>query len=164
MEGALAGLPAVNDPNTTRHFTRSSVKPRFLFPTSSKARGKTGDTTDEEAITDIEYPEELRAETESKDKEVKTPAKNRFYATPPTTARATRTTAKRISPPSSPIEGEAEIDSPFTVKRAKKSPFESWQRSKPGSSSASASGRATRKRDAESPIPEGGPKRQKGKA
>ena len=160
MEGALGGLPFVNDPDTPRHFTRSSVKPRFLFPASSKTPGRTGDTTDEEAVTDIEYPEELGAGAESKDKDLITPAKNRFYATPPTTARTTRTTAKRVSPPSSPVEIGSETDSPFTVKRAKKSPFDGWQRSKPGSTSTRTT---TRKRDAESPIPDEGSKRQKGK-
>ena len=155
-QDALGGLPAVHDPDTPRHFTRSSVKPRLLFPHASRPHGKTGDTTDEEAVTDIEYPPELQ-EAEPANKEVATPAKKRYYATPPTTAKATRTTAKHASPLSSPIKEEDGADSPFTVKRARTSPFDKWQRLKPSPSSV---GR-TRKRDAVSPVVDEGSKRQK---
>lgn len=137
----MSGLPAVEDTNTPRHFTRSSIKPRLLFP----KQGKTGDTTDEEAVTDIEYPQGSKG--------AETPAKKRVYVTPPTTARTTRT--KQLSLPSSPAEAEAK--SPFSVKRAKKSAFDAWQRSKPGAASR------TRKRDAESPVKDEGSKRQKSK-
>ena len=155
----MGGLPSVNDPNTPRHFTRSSVKPRFLFPPTSKVPGKTGDTTDEEAVTDIEYPQELQG-SEAKEKDFNTPAKNRCYVTPPTTGKASRTTGKRISPPSSPPEAPPETDSPFTVRRATRGAFDGWQSLKPGSASAGTG----RKRNAQSPEPTQGPKRQRSRA
>ena len=161
-EEAMVGLPFVDDPGTPRHFTRSSVKPRFLFPQPSKTPAKTGDTTDEEAITDTDYPQELDGATSHTKDSVTTPAKQRFYATPPTTARTTRTTAKRAATPDSAPEDEetGEANSPFAVKRAKTSPFNKWNRSKPGSRSPVKG----RKRDAHSPVAAEGSKRQKAQA
>ena len=162
----MGSMPAIEDLNTPRHFTRSSVKPRLLFPHATRPRGKTGDTTDEEAVTDIEYPHEHQ-EKEPQAKDVVTPAKKRYYATPPTTVRATRTMSKHVSLPSSPAEGDTTVKSPFTVRRATRtSPNEKLQRSRPGTTAgvgASPVGQDTRKRDAVSPVADaqGGSKRQK---
>ena len=116
-EDALEGLPEVKDLPPSKRFTRSSIKPRFLFPPNASKAGA------------------------------------------PTTARITRTTAKRPMSPSSPAPPSSDVDSPFTVKRAKKnSPFDNWQRTKAEAGSAVPKGR---KRNAESPVAEDSSKRQK---
>lgn len=152
----LADLPFAGIPTAPRRFTRSSVKPRFLFP---DAYGKHGNSTDEEAVTDIEEPQtrevEIEEPTESKGKVAATPSKQKYYATPPTTARTTRATVKRTTQD----QAEEEDDLPaslFTVRKAKRgSPFDGWSRTKAGESSIGQ----TRKRDAESPLLEEAAKR-----
>ena len=151
----LVDLPFDHTPATPCRFTRSSIKPRFLY---GDAYGKKGDTTDEEAVTDIEDPASLEVEAgatpDSKSKATATPSKQKYYATPPTTARTTRSTAKRATP--DPIEEEDDLPaSLFTVRKAKGSPFDGWSRTKAGEASTGQ----TRKRDTESPLAEEAAKR-----
>ena len=120
-------MPLVEDgPDTPRHFLRSSVKPRFLFPAKNDST-----EADEEAITDIEEVA----------KDPATPVKPGFQmpASPPTTVRATRSTAKGDIPHETDKEGDkVEVKSPFTLKKASKrsSPFDGWQRTKGAATAA----------------------------
>lgn len=121
----MTGVPQPRGVTPPPRFTRTSHKPRTLFP---EAHGK-GYTTDEEAVTDIEHPEKHGID-KSATKPAGTPAKQRFYATPPTTARTTRSTAKRTigETTSEPDELSTSL---FTVKKGKKtSPFSEWARMK----------------------------------
>lgn len=160
---ALTGLQ-MDQLASPRPFTRSSVKPRFLFGDNERAsrRSKTGitashnynhqsmgDTSDEEAITDIEdTTHDLDgAEAEAEEPEVQTPTKPCFNgpATPPTTTR------KRVAfhdplifDPGAATAGdsaEADNDARFRVRKAAKkpSPFDGWARTKSGRASSSSS-------------------------
>lgn len=124
-DGAEEGLN-LDQFETPRHFTRSSVKPRLLFPSASK---EVSSLTDEEAPTDIE--DQVASEPE-----VDTPSKPRFApATPPDTNRAKRTVKKPMD--NSPAVGDSdEDDVPGTSTKQPKrpSPFMNWQRVKASSS------------------------------
>jgi len=112
-----------------RPFTRSSIKPRLLFPPTVES-----ELVDEEAITDIEEQAQvgdsemadLAADTE--EEPLTTPVKHVFTPfSPPTSGRATRGSASKHVPPE-PVEFL-----PAGTRKAKKtSPFDSWQRSKAG--------------------------------
>ena len=123
----------------SKHFTRSSIKPRLLFP-SAKIEKPEVDNTDEEAITDIEerHPEhggitELALDTE--DEPLVTPVKVSFTpSTPPTTGHATRASTKKLAIDNSPRAPEPmEMRASVTVKKGRTlSPFDRWKRVKPG--------------------------------
>ncbi len=126
-----------------RHFTRSSIKPRLLFPPAAKA-----DLVDEEAITDIEELEPVAdsemtdAIVDTEEEPLLTPVKNTFVpASPPASGRTTRST-KKIVPPE-PVESMP-TDS---RNRKKVSPFSSWQRSKAGVISGAGSAGKGKKRE-----------------
>lgn len=129
-----------------RPLTRSSIKPRLLFPTAEQSRAreaKSHNTEDEEADTDIEEPMDGVSTPYDQVNEVAaTPKAPRFGpVTPPTTARATR--SKKVELCSSPAgptsDEEYECTSPMIRNRrtasAKVSPFDQWQRVKPVKSS-----------------------------
>lgn len=145
-----------------RPFTRSSIKPRLLFPTAAQRqeRGLPVDE-DEEAITDIEdlppLPNDSEMtdvgpeETEEEEQAVTTPVNHSFSTptTPPVTGHATRSSTKKAelgySSPMGP-EPESEPDpleppqapEPVTRRRGKKlSPFDGWQRIKASTSTTS---------------------------
>lgn len=118
--------------STTKPFTRSSIKPRLLFPSEEQRHAREeADEADEEAVTDIDMP---------KPADVVTPTKLRHFhlTTPPTTARSRRTAPKE------PVEelvhdngahlGDDLIQSPASsasqVKAKKRSPFAGFQRKK----------------------------------
>jgi hypothetical protein len=132
-------------PNLRRPLTRSSIKPRLLFPTAeqTKAKEKRSQTTEdeEEAITDIE---ESQARMDLDD-QVATPKPPKFApATPPTTARTTR--SKKIDMDTSLLsDDEATVPSPNHVDSgtgARLSPFDNWPRTK-----RQAGGTASKKRE-----------------
>ena len=121
---------------------------------------------DEEAVTDIEMGDANAPVIENIAK-TQTPAQGRFKpATPPTTARATRSTNITSSPRPTPIpEEEPEpmsvgTDDSLTMRpqRNKKSPFDSWQRTKAGCKrpgdavEGPANGKRTRSMAVESPA------------
>lgn len=139
MEGAQDEEAAEDDElaqtvpaNLCRPLTRSSIKPRLLFPTAeqTKAKQKRSETTEdeEEAITDIEEPP---TPMDFANDHVSTPKPPKFApATPPTTARATR--SKKIDMDVS-LGSDDEVPSPNHVdsgKDAKLSPFDNWPRTK----------------------------------
>lgn len=111
-----------------RPFTRSSVKPRLLFPAADKD-DSTIANEDEEATTDIEdhvlagmEPSSPATPTELVDKAPGTPEAPRFApASPPTTARTTRFGAKKASE-----------TTPKSKPASKRSPFDGWRRVKGG--------------------------------
>lgn len=121
-----------------RPLTRSSIKPRLLFPSEQDLidREARADDVDEEAATDIEM-DNLHAHEALPIKSHASGA-----ATPSTTARATRTAKFATSPagPTSIPEGDEGVlgtNDSFDaqvqkVKKAKKSPFDSWARTKGG--------------------------------
>ena len=127
-----------NSPRS-KHFTRSSIKPRLLFP-SAKIEEPEVDNTDEEAITDIEerHPEhggitELAPDTE--EEPLVTPVKVSFTpSTPPTTGHATRASTRRAATGNSPSAPEpVEMRATVTVQKGRRSsPFDGWKRVKPG--------------------------------
>jgi hypothetical protein len=136
-----------------RHFTRSSIKPRLLFPPKQKAQSH---NDDEEAVTDIEEhalptsstTESSAVETPIEKSAPGTPAAPRFApASPPTTGRTTRV-SKRLSPEEAP--------SPAKRPTKSRSPFDTWRRSKSGSKPQG------QKREAEAALPgESSSKRQR---
>ncbi|RYP60423.1 hypothetical protein DL769_008126 [Monosporascus sp. CRB-8-3] len=114
-----------------RRITRSSIKPRLLFPPAGK--GKEADDTvneDEEAATDIEDPASNDADAADTDipatpldlvdEQPDTPKAPRFApASPPSTSRTTRFGSK------------LEVDTTPMKKPTKaRSPFDGWRRSK----------------------------------
>ncbi|KAL8923960.1 MAG: hypothetical protein Q9172_002887 [Xanthocarpia lactea] len=131
-----------------RPLTRSSVKPRLLFPTEKQRRKR--ELAEEEALTEIEDAHGV--ETESKQKKNKkkpiTPTKQSFAppATPPATGHATRSATKQAamnggSPPFGMPEGDVEGSASSGDRhRPKKrtSPFDTWQRTKANGSAGSA--------------------------
>ncbi|MCJ1282621.1 hypothetical protein MMC26_001946 [Xylographa opegraphella] len=139
-----------------RPLTRSSIKPRLLFPNTPQPETEHPDTgvTDEEAVTDIEDPHahdsdmtELAPETG--EEALVTPVKPSFTPTsPPSTGRATRASTKKAALDSSPMGPETvEVKSRFVVKHGRTaSPFDNWRRTKAGA----VSGSKGKKREGES--------------
>ncbi|KAI1430721.1 hypothetical protein GGR50DRAFT_683536 [Xylaria sp. CBS 124048] len=111
-----------NDQIRHRPMTRSSIKPRLLFPAAGKGK-QVANTTDEdeEALTDIEDHASQDAQgsvpktpTQLPKQKVETPDAPRFApASPPSTGRVTRSADKSLKK-----EGKVQ------------SPFDSWRRSK----------------------------------
>jgi len=137
-----------------RPLTRSAIKPRLLWPTEDKEheREQGADDVDEEAVTDVEMGNTASpAQEKLKATELQTPKKARVHkpVSPPTTLRTTRSSHAMTSPTHmTPIfEDEPEPmsvgtdDSLTQPKRAgRKSPFDSWQRTKAGRKRASEAG------------------------
>ncbi|KAL2150883.1 hypothetical protein VTH82DRAFT_7446 [Thermothelomyces myriococcoides] len=127
LDEGEGGLESAVESPTKRHFTRSSIKPRLLFPTDKSDESTKELDEDEEAATDIEdhvlagleaskpeTPEDMIDEAPS------TPRAPRYApASPPATARTTRSVAKKA----------AEL-TPKPKPPAKRSPFDSWRRVK----------------------------------
>ncbi|TAQ87186.1 hypothetical protein B7494_g4498 [Chlorociboria aeruginascens] len=98
--------------------TRSSIKPRLLFPTplQSKAKEARSQATEdeEEAITDIEEPPVTTPVDHHIDEAAVTPMAPKFAPfSPPTTARATR--SKRLDLASSPVTSTSDDESTFSA-------------------------------------------------
>lgn len=115
-----------------RPLTRSSIKPRLLFPTSQQIRAKEARSQmtedEEEAVTDIDDDHVMTTPMDHGDKAVATPKAPKFApASPPTTARATRSKdVDMLSSPRPVSEGGSRKSSSSV------SPFDSWQRIKRG--------------------------------
>lgn len=139
-----------------RPITRSTVKPRLLWPSEEQLDDKHARDAaldeDEEADTDIEQ-EHMPLPLPNAEKDFITPVVNKvappgFVMTPPSTHRATRSASKKLSFMSSfeTIPESAETEAPASPAPTparksgpkKTSPFESWQRKKSNVSSAGA--------------------------
>lgn len=143
-----------------RPLTRSAITPRLLFPSEEQVLERTHgpDDVDEEAVTDIEMPTASPAKQKGKAHEVQTPTRHRFKpASPPSTSRATRSMDKHASPMQSTPTYEDErvpmsvgADETFPTQSKRKSPFDTWQRTKAGKKRAgdvaegASSGKRTR--------------------
>ncbi|KAK4109705.1 hypothetical protein N656DRAFT_782537 [Canariomyces notabilis] len=132
LDDGEGGLESAVESSSRRPFTRSSIKPRLLFPTTKAGESKTVNE-DEEAATDIE--DHVLAGMEE-DQPVTpadlvehapgTPDAPRFApASPPTTARTTRSANKKVVE-STPMKSK---------QPGKRSPFDGWRRTKNGSQS-----------------------------
>lgn len=154
-----------------RPFTRSSIKPRLLFPTAAPHQERPhAAVEEEEAITDIEELPPLPNDSEMTDlapdteeEALVTPVKASFTAptTPPTTGHATRAATRKAKLNSSPPEPVEELG-PFgrTVGRA--SPFDAWQRTK-ATATASESGKGKKRGAGVLERDDRGKKRARGK-
>ncbi|OQO01340.1 hypothetical protein B0A48_12895 [Cryoendolithus antarcticus] len=150
-------------PSAHRPLTRSSIKPRLLFPSSEPEV-----EVDEEALTDIEIPVPAQANVKATPRKPVT-SSSAYLATPPSTKRTSRISTLAI--PASGLatlleeEEETGVTSTSPVvsngKRRKiTSPFDEWPRSKVGVSKAGG-----KKREAESEVEGvGGGKRTRGNA
>ncbi|KOS23047.1 hypothetical protein ESCO_003823 [Escovopsis weberi] len=123
------------DGQSGRALTRSSIKPRLLFPVKKTEKTKEM-LEEEETTTDIEeghsQTEENEPQTPTKieTERAKTPEAPKFApVSPPDTKRVTRSTNKLA-------------DAPTPVKIAKKkSPFDSWRRTKESSATPTSTKR-----------------------
>ncbi len=132
MGGTLSSAPR-------RPLTRSSVKPRLLFPAAKKATPFTAashNTEDEEADTDIEDQDGSSTPIGQIKMTAVTPKAPKFApVSPPTTVRTTRSRKVDMSDAfaAPPSEDEVEIASPSRNLRGRTgrvSPFDSWSRQK----------------------------------
>lgn len=145
IPGTETELDAETSSPKLRPFTRSSIKPRLLFPTDAQRQERShAAVEDEEAVTDIEELPPLPNDSEMTDlapdteeEALVTPVKESFTAptTPPTIGHATRAATRKaklnISPPE-PAEGIG----PFERTAGRASPFNAWQRTKATTSGA----------------------------
>lgn len=142
--------------NARERITRSSIKPRLLFP-PREATPNPNDV-DEEADTDIDeakmnmdtdpdhsFEDELADTTVFDSFAATTPKKNQSYmpATPPTTARKLRLNGAAgsfaLTPDASP-ESRKVIEKDDVVKKGAKL-FDDWARTKPGTGRSASSKR-----------------------
>lgn len=135
--------------NLRRPLTRSSIKPRLLFPTAEQSRArepKSHNTSDEEADTDIEDAA-VCTPLDLMDHVAATPKAPRFGpVSPPTTARTTRSKKIDLSAQldDSATEDEGAPSSPISRSQrgGKVSPFDAWQRVKKPSVASSSKKRS----------------------
>ena len=132
------------EPSTIRPLTRSSIRPRLLFPTKQQVDERTTCTVDdEEAPTDIEDPQDHEMTEPEGENQITTPVKVPVVSppTPPTTGHATRATSRKVAPdsPSNPPEPAEAV---LYARRGKKvSPFDGWARTKAGTSGVGGKGK-----------------------
>ena len=137
------------DSSTIRPLTRSSIKPRLLFPPKQPIDEHTVHLIgDDEAPTDIEDLQDHDMTEPEEEKEVVTPIKASVFSppTPPTTGHANRAATKKVafdlaSDPPEPTEAV-----PYERRGKKASPFDGWARTKAGTSGNVGKGK---KREAE---------------
>lgn len=140
-----------------RPLTRSSLKPRLLFPSEEQQLERGLDDIDEEAVTDIEMPNASSSSfaqnaTSPADMDVETPRPARSnigHATPPPSKKSPSKRKQHAAIESTPViyEDEPEpmsmstsvgtADDTFPTAKAtkrgeSKSPFDAWQRTKTG--------------------------------
>ncbi|KAL6886407.1 hypothetical protein HDV57DRAFT_388740 [Trichoderma longibrachiatum] len=121
-------LPSDVEAHFAKPLTRSSIKPRLLFPAKTPAPKTKAMLEEEEAATDVEDVAEPEPEkpsavvetpVEAKQERAKTPDAPKFApVSPPETRRTTRSTNK-LAAETAPIK-----------RTGKKSPFDSWIRTK----------------------------------
>lgn len=113
MDAELDAALAADLPDRLRGpLTRSSVKPRLLFPTPEQLKAKEvkemrsqATEDEEEAITDIDEAHNLSTPKDQQGHAVATPKAPKFApASPPTTTRATR--SKQMDVTGSPADAE----------------------------------------------------------
>ncbi|KAL9119877.1 MAG: hypothetical protein Q9187_003568 [Circinaria calcarea] len=122
-----------------RPFTRSSIKPRLLFPTEAQRLARepaVSSVADEEAITDIEEAGPTQDSEMTEEEPLLTPVKPNFTpASPPTTGRVTRASKKKEIAENADRLASGPVGMPNqfrTKKGGRLSPFDGWERTKPG--------------------------------
>ena len=133
-----------HESSSIRPLTRSSIKPRLLFPSKQTAPI----VDDEEAPTDIENPQDHEMTDPEDNISVTTPVKASIFSppTPPTTGHATRATTKKTAF-DLPLDPPEPVEAVSYERRGKKvSPFDGWARTKAGTSGGGGKGK---KREAE---------------
>lgn len=145
------------DPFATGPLTRSSIKPRLLFPPKKQLHERTDPSIDdEEAPTDIEDSRDHEMSDLEHGSQVTTPVKNSIFSptTPPTTGHATRAAIKKavFESPSDPPEPVEAVPSEWPGKKI--SPFDGWARTKAVTNGGGSKGK---KRDGEAMEKTGGP-------
>lgn len=115
--------------------TRSSIKPRLLFPTAEQSARKKEMTAalddEEEAVTDIDESHDLTTPNNLVEKAATTPKAPKYApASPPTTVRTTR--SRKIEFTSPGVDGS---DDSALSGSGKVSPFDGWKQRKVGISS-----------------------------
>ena len=119
--------------SSIRPLTRSSIKPRLLFPTKQQVHERTVSTVDdEEAPTDIEDRQDHEMTDPEDEKQVITPVKASVFlpTTPPTTGHATRAATKKATLDSPPDPHEPVEAIRYGRHGKKVSPFDGWARTK----------------------------------
>lgn len=116
------------DNEITNPLSRSTIKPKLLFPAAQKERQPSEDDVDEEAMTDIEEDVEVDEEQLSMPQTpaksaaqngMETPQAPKFApVSPPDTKRTTRS-ANKLFEDATPIK-----------KKERRSPFDTWPRTK----------------------------------
>ena len=130
--------------SSTRPLTRSSIRPRLLFPTKQQIRERTVSTLDdEEAPTDIEDHGDHKMTGTEDEKQVTTPVKASTFSapSPPTTVPITGGAMKKAaldSPPDPPEPVEAVL---YHRHVKKVGPFDGWARKKAGLSGVVSRGK-----------------------
>ena len=147
---------ADRDPFATRPLTRSSIKPRLLFPPKQQLHESTNPSIDdEEAPTDIEDSQDHEMSEVEHGSQITTPLKASTFSptTPPTTGHTTRAATKKavFESPNDPPEPVEAIPSERPGKKI--SPFDGWARTK---ASTSRGGSKGKKRDGEAMEKTGG--------
>nr|POF13228.1 hypothetical protein CFP56_10375 [Quercus suber] len=145
-----------------RPLTRSTVKPRLLFPSADQLQQRmlAADQADEEAVTDIEMPNAAPAESHHDvAAAAAAPSGDRF--TPPPTNRSKRSSSKKTPMHATPIYEDSTTTDAMEATFPKKSanPFDAWPRTKSGRKRAgdapgegSGSGKRTRSGLLGSPV------------
>lgn len=152
--GLLAARPDLVESSLSdvRPLTRSSIKPRVLFPSAAKAGTPQQDLpsdVDEEAATDIE---DHAKDMDDAAEQTADPSESATTVAPTSPG-----TSRSLRPRAAKREGVDQHETtPTTVQPARKriSPFDAWQRKKPA---PAASGSKTKKREAEAVGSPGGP-------
>lgn len=161
--GLLAARPDLIDSSihNVRPLTRSSIKPRVLFPTakSQTPQESRSSDVDEEAATDIEdhllhdeveEDEDPAVDVEMQQRPVTPPPQSSVAtpASPGATVRSLRSRSKRDGPEHSETPTASE------TKKKRVSPFDGWLRKK---TAPALTGTKAKKRDAEAAGSPGGP-------
>ncbi|RAH53216.1 hypothetical protein BO85DRAFT_382172 [Aspergillus piperis CBS 112811] len=161
--GLLAARPDLIDSSihNVRPLTRSSIKPRVLFPTAKSQTPQESHSSDvdEEAATDIEdhllhdeveEDEDPAVDVEMQQRPVTPPPQSSVAtpASPGATVRSLRSRSKRDGPEHSETPTASE------TKKKRISPFDGWLRKK---TAPALTGTKAKKRDAEAAGSPGGP-------
>lgn len=160
-------------PTHIRPLTRSSIKPRVLFPSahskSGSAKLERTDVADEEVATDVEdlpAGKDSSADAASIDQadakgrnELATPAVKSTATTPASPGAATRSLRSRAK--QEHVMESHDTPTPATAHKKHNSPFSGWMRTK---SAPAASASKSKKRDADPVDTNGAPvaKRSRG--
>ncbi|KAF9889115.1 hypothetical protein FE257_007604 [Aspergillus nanangensis] len=150
--GLLAARPDLMDSSVataSRPLTRSSIKPRVLFPINDPTTDTLGDV-DEEAATDIEdHDHSSPAEAEEIDPVLDIEKPQRPVTPPHNTAVETPESPRSLRPRTK-RDGESSLTPTVSTKKKRISPFAGWLRKKtPAATAAAAAAVTGSKRDAE---------------